>query len=85
MATPQQLCLRPLPFNEIYATSFRYMVGLGQPRSLDDVIDMLSSPVLPVEGVHYQIEALNLVFGRQKVVLDAIALLLSGWKPRPWC
>lgn len=85
VATPQQLCLRPIPFDDIHATSFRYMAALGQPRSIDDVIDTLISPPLPVEGVHYQIDTLNLEFDGQKVVLDAIALFPSGWAPRPWC
>lgn len=84
VGTPQQLCLRPLPFDEIYATSFRYLVGHGAPRSLDDVIDTLTSPDLPVEGVHFKIATVDFMLGRQKVVLDAIGLATGGWMPRSW-
>jgi hypothetical protein len=84
VATPQQLCLRPLPFGDIYATSLRYMAGHGRPGSLDDILDTLTSPDLPVEGVHFQIDTVDLMLGRQKVVVDAIGLAMSGWKPRSW-
>jgi hypothetical protein len=84
VATPQQLCLRPLPFEEIYATSFRYMASHGAPRSLDEVIDTLTSPDLPVEGLHFEIDTRDFMLGRQKVVLDAIGLARSGWMPRSW-
>ncbi|WP_047893294.1 hypothetical protein [Micromonospora sp. RV43] len=69
VATPQQLCLRPLPFDEIYATSFRYMASHGKPRSLNDVIDTLTCPDLPVDGVDFKIDTIDFLLGRQKVVL----------------
>ncbi|MEU5903784.1 hypothetical protein ABZ780_05355 [Micromonospora sp. NPDC047467] len=84
VATPQQLCLRPLQFNEIYGTSFRYMACHGEPRSLDDVVNALVSPDLPVQGVDFQIDAVDFLLGRQRVVLDAIGLAREGWMPRPW-
>ncbi|MGW5364469.1 hypothetical protein [Actinopolymorpha pittospori] len=84
VATPQQLCLRPLPYDEIYATSFRYMAYHGVARSLDDIIGTLALPDLPVEGTHFQTETLNLEIGRQKVVVDAIGLIPDSWMPRPW-
>ncbi|BCJ64819.1 hypothetical protein Prubr_18400 [Polymorphospora rubra] len=30
-------------------------------------------------------ETLDIMLGRQKVLLDAIGLAQSGWKPRLWC
>lgn len=84
VATPQQLCLRPPPFDEIYPTSFRYMASHGHPRSLNDIINTLISPDLPVEGIHFQIDTVDFTFGRQRVILDAIRLATSGWMPQSW-
>ena len=84
VATPQQLCLRPVPFDDIYATSFRYMASHGTPTSLNDVIETLISPDLPVEGVHFKIDTMEFRIGWEKVVIDAIGLIENGWKPQAW-
>lgn len=84
VGTPQQLGLRPVPFQEIYATSFRYVAGHGAPRTLDDVIDTITSPDLPSEGIHYEMTTIDFMLGRHRVVQDAIGLIRDSWEPRPW-
>ncbi|WP_146223251.1 hypothetical protein [Nocardiopsis sp. L17-MgMaSL7] len=81
VATPQQLCLRPVPFDDIHVTSFRYMTGLDAPSSLDQVIDILISPDLPVENIDFHIGTREFMIGHQKVVLDVIELQDKIWKP----
>lgn len=84
VGTPQQLGLRPVPFQEIYATSFRYLAGHGIPRTLDDVIDTITSPDLPSDGTHYKLSTIDFMLGRHRVVQDAIGLIRDSWEPRPW-
>ncbi|MFF4891933.1 hypothetical protein [Micromonospora chersina] len=84
VATPQQLCLRPPPFPEIYSTSFRYVAGHGEPHALAEVIATLKAPDLPVEGVHFTVEPLVIHLGGQRVHLDAIGLVEGSWNLTAW-
>jgi hypothetical protein len=47
-------------------------------------VDTLKTPDLPVEGVHFEIETLDLILSRQKVSVDAIGLAEGSWTPRAW-
>lgn len=84
VGTPQQLCLRPLSVAGVYATSFRYLAAHGQARSLDDVVEAVTAPDLPVEGRHFEVDTLDFMLGRWKVIQDAIVLKEATWRPHAW-
>ncbi|MBB4738522.1 hypothetical protein BJY16_001981 [Actinoplanes octamycinicus] len=84
VGTPQQLCLRPSPIPNVYSTSFRYLSAHGHPEGIMDVIDTITSPDLPAEGLHFQIDTIDYEIGRWRVIQDAILLKEDGWAPRAW-
>ncbi|MED7950719.1 hypothetical protein [Streptomyces sp. BE303] len=82
VGTPQQLCLRPLPVPDMFSTSLRYLHGLGRPSALPQVVDILRKPVLPSEGVHFQITRKTIRIGPRLVHLDTIGMSPYQWQPR---
>ncbi|MFG3225172.1 hypothetical protein ACGF07_10365 [Kitasatospora sp. NPDC048194] len=82
VGTPQQLCLGPLPVPNMSAISLRYLLKLGRPSGLPQVLDVLRNPVLPSEGVHFQIVRKTLRVGARLVDLDTIGISPYHWRPR---
>jgi hypothetical protein len=82
VGTSQQLYTGPLPEAEMFATSFRYVKSLGNPGTIEALINVLRKPDVPRLGQHYTIEKMTINLGRHVIHCDSIHVLDVPWRPQ---
>jgi hypothetical protein len=66
----------------MFATSFRYVKSLGNPGTIEALINVLRKLDVPRLGQHYTVKKTTMQFGRHVVHCDSIHARDVAWKPR---
>jgi hypothetical protein len=82
VGTPQQLYTGLLPEPEMFATSFRYVKSLGNPGTIEALINVLRKPDVPRLGQRYTVDKTTMKLGRHAIHCDSIHALDVTWRPR---
>jgi hypothetical protein len=82
VGTPQQLYTGPLPESEMFTTSFRYVKSLGNPGTIEALINAVRNPDVPRLGQHYTVKKTTMHLGRYVIRWDTIDASDLPWRPR---